>query len=94
MLVLEDLKMGQPPSLLGANAEAVPVARQLPCPSPADARLRVANLGRRGAPELLVVNATDRSLPLDWEFAPVEPVPWHRPGRKTCRRARPTGATT
>jgi len=78
MLVLEDLKMGQPPSLLGANAEAVPVAQQLPCPSPADARLRVANLGRRGAPELLVVNATDAPLPLGWEIAPVEPLAWHQ----------------
>ena len=77
MLVLEDKQMGQPPSLLGANAEAVPVAQQLPCPCPADARLRVANLGRRGAPEFLVINATDEALPLDWEIEPSEPVTWH-----------------
>lgn len=77
MLVLEEMKMGQPPSLLGANAEAVPVAQQLPCPCPADARLRVANLGRRGAPEFLVINATDEALPLDWEIEPAEPVTWH-----------------
>ena len=76
MLLLEDLKLGQPPSLLGANAEAVPVSQQMPCPSPADARLRVANLGRRGAPELLVVNATDKALPLAWEIAPAEPLDW------------------
>lgn len=78
MLVLEELRMGLPPSLLGANAEAVPVALQMPCPSPADARLRIANLGRRGAPEFLVVNATDAALPLEWEIAPSEPVVWHR----------------
>lgn len=76
MLVLETMKMGQPPSLLGANAEAVPMAQQLPCPCPADARFRVANLGRRGAPEFLVVNATDEALPLSWEIAPAEPVIW------------------
>jgi hypothetical protein len=82
MLVLEDMNMGQPPSLLGANAEAVPVAQQMPCPSPADARLRVANLGRRGAPELLLVNATDQALALDWEIAPAEPVTWQAAGEK------------
>jgi hypothetical protein len=77
MLVLEIMKMGQPPSLLGANAEAVPVAQQLPCPCPADARLRVANLGRRGAPEFLVVNASAEAVPLNWEIAPAEPVTWY-----------------
>jgi hypothetical protein len=73
MLQLEALKMGQPPSLLGTNAEAVPAAQQLPCPSPVDARLRVANLGRRGAAELLVVNPTESVLSLVWEIAPQEP---------------------
>lgn len=73
MLQLEALKMGQPPSLLGTNAEAVPAAQQLPCPSPLDARLRVANLGRRGAAELLIVNPTASVLPLVWELAPLEP---------------------
>ncbi len=77
MQVLEELQMGQPPSLLGANAEAVPVADQLPCPSPADPRLRIANLGRRGAPECLVVNATDTELPLQWETAPAFAVEFH-----------------
>lgn len=77
MLVLEEMQMGQPPSLLGANPEAVPVAEQLPCPSPTDARLRIANLGRRGAPELLVVNAGDVALLLDWELAPAFTVEFH-----------------
>lgn len=76
MLDLEDLGMGQPPSLLGANAEAVAPADQLPCPSPADARLRVANLGQRGAPELVVVNTAAEPLPLAWEHAPAGPLAW------------------
>ncbi|WP_200226031.1 hypothetical protein [Rubrivivax gelatinosus] len=76
MLVLEDLGMGQPPSLLGANAEALAPAEQLPCPSPADARLRVANLGRRGAPELLLLNPTAEPLPLAWEQAPADVLVW------------------
>lgn len=74
MLVLEAMQMGQPPSLLGANAEAVSVPEQMPCPSPRDGRLRIANLGRRGAPELLIVNPTDSALPLDWELPPSEAV--------------------
>lgn len=74
MLVLEEMQMGQPPSLLGANPEAVPVLLQTPCPEPADQGLRVANLGRRGAPELLVVNAGTAPRPLVWARPPVEPV--------------------
>lgn len=74
MLLLEAMQMGQPPSLLGANAEAVPMPEQMPCPSPRDARLRIANLGRRGAPELLIVNPTDIALPLNWELPPCEPL--------------------
>lgn len=77
MLVLEDLKMGLPPSLLGANAEAVPVAEQLPCPNATDDRLRVANLGQSGRGEWLVVNAFAASIPLAWNAAPAESVVWH-----------------
>lgn len=76
MLDLEDQDMGQPPSLLGANAEAVPPAEQLPCPSPRDARLRVANLGCRGAPEVLVLNPGPDPLPLAWERPPADALTW------------------
>jgi hypothetical protein len=79
MLVLEDLQLGLPPSLMGANAEAVPVAEQLPCPSPADARLRVANLGRKGAPELLVLNPTREPIALAWETSLPAGLGWHNP---------------
>jgi hypothetical protein len=88
MLVLEEMGMGQPPSLLGANAEAVSVAQQLPCPVPVDARLRVANLGRRGMPELLVVNATADDLPLIWAHEPAEALSFFFPdGRPAGERA-------
>lgn len=66
VLLLEDTGQGLPPSLLGANAEAVPPAEQLPCPLPTDGRLRVINLGRRGRPELLAVNPGKEALPLAW----------------------------
>ena len=78
MLDLEDLQLGQPPSLLGANAEAVAPAEQLPCPSPVDVRLRVANLGRRCAPELLVLNPCAVALPLAWETELPEGLSWLR----------------
>jgi hypothetical protein len=48
MLDLEDNRLGLSPSLLGGNAEAVAPNDQRPCPSPADARLRLANLSRGG----------------------------------------------
>jgi hypothetical protein len=77
---LEGLKMGQPPSLLGANAEDVLVAEQLPRPCPADAGLRVANLGRRGAPELLVLNTTQEPLQLDRTSPLPEGLRWQQAG--------------
>ena len=43
---LEDLALGIPPSMLGANPEVVAVGEQLPCPIPTAIRLRVANLSR------------------------------------------------
>lgn len=66
MLLLEDTAQGLPPSLLGANAEALPPADQLPCPMPTHAGLRIANLGRVGRPELLVVNPSPARLELAW----------------------------
>jgi hypothetical protein len=49
MLRIEDAGLGLPPSLLGANPEAVGVTCRAGCPSPTDTRLGVANLcGARG----------------------------------------------
>lgn len=69
MLLLEATQQGQPPSFFGANAEAVPVSEQIPCPSPADARLRVANISRGKHHELLVVNPTEVPVLLAWQDA-------------------------
>lgn len=67
MLRIEDAGLGYPPSLLGANPEAVEPTRRVGCPSPADARLRVANLcGARGK-EIIVVNPSTSELELAWE---------------------------
>lgn len=71
-----DLQQGLPPSLHGGNAEIVPRARQLPCPSAAHPALLVANLGTRERPELLVVNPTKTALALGWETEPPAGLAW------------------
>ncbi|GAB4438549.1 MAG: hypothetical protein OHK0026_04140 [Rhodocyclaceae bacterium] len=76
MLDCEEVGVALPPSLLGANAEAVPRPDQRPCPSPADARLRVANLARGDVLELVVVNPTAEPLALDWERPPAAGLRW------------------
>lgn len=67
MLLLADRNIGLPPSLLGANAEAVPPCEQAPCPMPADGRLRVANLSRHDRFEVLVINPAPEPVPLGFE---------------------------
>jgi hypothetical protein len=67
ILAAEDAGLGLPPSLLGANPEVVKQNQQAPCPSPADSRLRVANLSCGGGREVLVVNATTTELELEWQ---------------------------
>lgn len=76
ILDVEDRGLGLPPSLIGANGEAVRKTAQVPCPSPANASLRVVNLGRVGIAELLVVNPTSGSLPLAWESPPRRELVW------------------
>ncbi|MDT7837659.1 hypothetical protein [Aquabacterium sp. OR-4] len=77
VLLLQDAGMGLPPSVLGANGEAVPASQQLPCPEPADAALRIVNLGTRAAPELLVVNTGKAALALQWARPPQAALAWH-----------------
>lgn len=72
MLFCEDAGQGMPPSLLGANCEAVPPAARRPCPSPVDARLRVALLGD----EALVVNVSESPVPATM----VDSAGWDWPG--------------
>ena len=67
ILCVEDTGLGLPPSLLGADHEAIKKAHQAPCPSPKDTRLRIANLSNSGHRELLVVNSTTTDLQLEFE---------------------------
>ena len=76
VLLLEATEQGLPPSLLGANAEAVAPQEQFPCPIPADRRLRIVNLGDRGRPELLVVNPSDAPVALAWHTPPDAALSW------------------
>lgn len=85
VLLLEDAGMGLPPSVLGANGEAVPAHQQLPCPEPVAAALRIVNLGTRIAPELLVVNTGKAALALQWARPPQVPLAWHDAGGRPLR---------
>jgi hypothetical protein len=67
IIKLEQFGIGLPPSLLGANNEAIPIKFQIGCPSPADIHLRVANLSQKGRTEFLVVNPTTVARRLMWE---------------------------
>ena len=67
MLYCEDAGIGMPPVLLGANTEGIPFRERVPCPSPKDGRLRVANLGRSGRSEIILVNPVDEDIPLRLE---------------------------
>ncbi len=57
-LLLEQLGMGLPPSVLGANAEAIEPGRQRPCPAPPAPAVRVINL----ADSVLLVNCGATSV--------------------------------
>jgi len=67
LLIILDTGLGLPPSLLGADSEAVRTTDRSPCPSPADRHLRVANLSCNGRTEILVINSTDIDRELAWE---------------------------
>jgi hypothetical protein len=67
VLHIEDSELGLPPSILGGNAEIVGQKQQIPCPSPAEQRLRIANLSTVDRKELLVINPTGEDLELAWE---------------------------
>jgi hypothetical protein len=72
----EDAGLGLPPSLLGSDHEVVKIKQRFPCPSPTDARLRVANLSCGDSREFLVVNSADTDLELAWEQDTVPTVSW------------------
>jgi hypothetical protein len=79
MLDIEDVGLGQPPSLMGVNSETLPVSYRYPCPSPAERRLRIANLSRHNSYEILVVNPTNAPLPLLWQDNHHHLKSWHTP---------------
>lgn len=62
-----DAGLGLPPSLLGAHPEVVAASARIPCPSPIDSRMRIANLSRPGAREVLAVNPTAEPIELEFE---------------------------
>jgi hypothetical protein len=66
MLAAARRGLGLPPALLGADAEAIAPARRRPCPTLPNCDIKIANLPRQEAWELLMVNALDRPQPLDW----------------------------
>jgi hypothetical protein len=76
MLSALEAGLGLPPSLLGAHPEAVKAAQRVPCPSPKDTRLRVANLSCDGRHEILVVNPTNAAIDLAWEANPDRGLAW------------------
>ena len=67
IIIITDAGLGLPPSLLGTDAEAINTRDRIPCPSPADRYLRVANLSCKDHREILVINATDTDRELTWE---------------------------
>ena len=71
-----DAGLGMPPALLGADPEAVTAADRVPCPSPADNHLRIANLSCNGHSEILVINATDTRRKMLWENNKVPTLSW------------------
>lgn len=76
LLLVDDLGLGLPPSVLGGNAEITPAARQRACPSPADPRLLAVNLCEVGRTEILVVNPSDEPVELAWEGTAPESISW------------------
>jgi len=76
LLLIDRLRLGLPPSLLGGNAEISNRRRRVPCPSPARPALRVVNLCDGDRVEILVVNPSDQELPLEWETPPRGNLVW------------------
>jgi hypothetical protein len=67
IIKIEDMELGLPPSLLGADPEAVNITQRIPCPSATNPLLRIANLSCGDHIELLVINATSSALHVTWE---------------------------
>lgn len=79
LLAMEELRLGFPPTLLGCNGEATPWRSQVPCPSPATSRLRVATLSSPWGPEYLVLNVGRSAVTPDWLRPPPAALTWMNP---------------
>lgn len=92
MVRLELLKLGLPPSLLGANAEAISPNQQVSCPVMTDARLRVANLSHGAHREFVLANASREPVALAWVTPPDCPIEWiTSDGQRTDAHMVPAG---
>jgi hypothetical protein len=76
ILICDDAELGMAPSTLGANPEAARPDDRMPCPSPTEPCLRVANLSRGGRREILVVNCSSDELGLAWQANASSALAW------------------
>jgi hypothetical protein len=76
---LTDAGLGLPPSLLGANSEIVSYDQALPCPSPADPRMRIINLSVHQKTEFLAINPAPDSVTLAFDSGVPEGIVWRLP---------------
>jgi hypothetical protein len=67
VIEIENTGLGLPPSVLGADPEAVKITDRVPCPSASDRFLRPVNLSCNGRIECLVINSTDIDRELTWQ---------------------------
>ena len=83
ILLILDTGLGLPPALFGTDQEAVRTGDRVPCPSPSDRRLRVANLSCNGRTEILVINNTGIDRDLTWEHNAALELSWQSADGKT-----------
>ena len=76
ILILEEWKIGLPPSLIGGDPEANNLSQMIPCPSPTDSRLRIVNLRHANMIEIIVINSASSGLDLEWEENKIDISSW------------------
>jgi hypothetical protein len=72
----EDVGIGLPPSVLGANYEAIGCVETRPCPVPDDKRLRIVNLWHGETAELMIVNPTGEAIEVTWRHSLFQTLRW------------------
>ena len=66
-LFLDQHGHGFPPSLLGANCEAIPISEQIPTPDIGEKCIRTINLSVGGHREFLFINVTSKTIDISSE---------------------------